>query len=330
MDFMRSLRKFLRSKSMSLIYVTAVVFIIFYLINGNYLTRDNFRGIMNTMGVTGIIAVGIAFLLMGGGINLGAGAEGCFGAILVALSMQAGVPWPLALLIGLLFGMCAGLINSFFINVLNFPGFITTLALASMYGGVGLVITNGANIGINAMPFLSIGTGALFNFIPIPFVIMACITIIYGIILNKTRFGRSILMCGGNRAAARLAGLNPKKINTILYMNSGMLSALAGCVLAARMHFASPSALGSSTLDAITAAVLGGVSFLGGGGSISGIFLGIFLLTSFNNGLVVIDLDAYWQLVSQGAVLIIALGVDFFSTKARATAIKKASVKKAV
>ena len=330
MELVRSLKKFLKSKSMSLIYVTAAVVIFFQIMNHNYLSPDNLRGIMNTMGISGIIAVGIAFLLMGGGINLAAGAEGCFGAVLVGLLMKAGVVWPLALLFGLLFGMCAGLINSLFVNKLNFPGFITTLGMASMYTGIGFVITEAANVAVNVLPFLQIGSSTLFSFIPMPFVIMVCITIIYGFILNKTRFGRSILMCGGNRAAARLAGLNPKKVSTILYMNSGMLSVLAGSVLAARMHQAAPSALGGATLDAITASVLGGVSFMGGSGNISGIFLGILLLTAFNNGLVVIDLNAYWQLVSQGAVLIVALCVDFFSTKARIASMKRAAVKKMV
>ena len=324
-----SAKKLLKSNSMSLVVVIIAVFILFQLINHNYLSRDNIRGIMHSMSITGIIAVGVAFLLMGGGINLAAGAEGCFGAIVVALMIQAGVPWPVALLLGLLFGLCAGLINSFFVNILNFPGFITTLGLASMYGGIGLVITKGANIGISIQTYQSIGTSTIFNFIPMPFVIMVCIVVIYGFILNKTRFGRSILMCGGNRAAARLAGLNPKKINTILYMNSGMLSILAGSVLAARMHFASPTALASSSLDAITAAVLGGVSFLGGSGRIVGIFLGILLLTSFSNGLVVIDLDAYWQLASQGGVLIVALSVDFFNTRGKLASMKKAKVKNA-
>ena len=124
-------------------------------------------------------------------------------------------------------------------------------------------------------------------------------------------------MCGGNRSAARLAGLSPKRITTVLYMNCGMLSTLAGSLLAARMHSASPSALAGGAIDAITASVLGGVSFMGGGGSIPGMFLGVLLLSSFNNGLLVIGMDAYLQLVSQGGLLIIALCVDFYNTRAR-------------
>ena len=131
-------------------------------------------------------------------------------------------------------------------------------------------------------------------------------------------------MCGGNRSAARLAGLNPKKTTTILYMNIGMLSVFAGTLLASRMHSASHEALSSSAIDAITAAVLGGVSFMGGSGSILGLFLGALLLNAFSNGLVVIGMTPYWALVMQGMVLIIALSLDYYSTKARDASLKKA------
>ena len=134
-------------------------------------------------------------------------------------------------------------------------------------------------------------------------------------------------MCGGNHSAARLAGLNPSKTATILYMNSGMLSTIAGALLASRMHSASHEALSSSAIDAITAAVLGGVSFMGGSGSISGLFFGTLLLNVFSNGLVVIGMTAYWQLVLQGLVLIIALSLDYYSTKARDASLNRARIK---
>ena len=320
-------KRFLKSKSMSLVIVIIAVVAFFYIMNPNYLGRDNVRGIMNAMSMTGIVGVGTALLLMGGGINLAAGSEGCFGAIFVAVLISTGLPWPLAILLGLVFGMCAGLINSFFVNKLNFLGFIATLGMASVYTGFSLIVTMSVPVPISDQSFWGLAEYAVFGFIPMSFAIMICIMIIYGFILNKTRFGRSILMCGGNRSAARLAGLNPKKTTTILYMNSGMLSTIAGSLLASRMHSASHEALSSSAIDAITAAVLGGVSFIGGSGSISGLFFGTLLLNAFSNGLVVIGMTAYWQLVLQGMVLIIALCVDYYSTKARNASLKKARIK---
>ena len=248
-------------------------------------------------------------------------------ALLIAMMMRGGLPWPLALFIGMLFGMCGGLINSFWVNKLNFFGFIATLGMASIYTGLGLIITLNTPVPISNQAFWSVAEYALFGYFPMSFVIMICIMIIYGFILGKTRFGRSILMCGGNRQAARLAGLNPKRTTTILYMNSGMLSTIAGSLLASRLHSAAPDALGSSALEAITASVLGGVSFVGGSGRISGVFFGTLLLNALTNGLVVIAVPTYWQLVLRGMVLIIALCLDYFSNRARDASLRRSRIR---
>ena len=324
------LKRFSKSKSMSLVIVIVALVIFFYVMNPNYLGRNNVRGIMTAMSLTGIVGIGTAMLLMGGGINLAAGAEGCLGAIIIALLMRAGLPWPLAMLLGLMYGMCTGLINSFFINKLNFFGFIATLGMASVYTGIALLLTMSVPIPISNQSFWRLAEYDVFGFFPMSFAIMICIMVLYGFILNKTRFGRSVLMCGGNRSAARLAGLSPKKTTTILYMNSGMLSTIAGSLLASRLRGASHEALSSSALDAITAAVLGGVSFMGGSGSISGLFFGTLLLNAFSNGLVVIGMTAYWQLVLQGMVLIVALCLDYYSTKARIASLKRARIRQSV
>ena len=314
---------------MTLIYVAAVIVVFFYLMNSSYLSRNNLMGMMSSISFTGIMAIGVSFLMMGGGINLASGPTGCFGAVIVALLMLKGLPWPLALLSGLMFGAVAGLVSSFFINRLGLMDFITTLSLSFMFNGLATYFSENNNVPIANQFFWQIGSYLLFGFIPMPFVIMLFFMIVYSFILNKTRLGRSILMCGGNSAAARLAGVNPKKIKTILYINCGLFSVLSGSVLAARMHNASPTALSSSTLDAITASVLGGVSFGGGGGSMSGLLIGVILLTLINNGLVVIDIYSYWQLVTQGAVLIVALCIDYLSTRARVSSMKKATMKNA-
>jgi ribose/xylose/arabinose/galactoside ABC-type transport system permease subunit len=321
-------RRLARSKSAMLIYVCIAVFAVFTLINPNFIGKDNIRGMMNNMSLSGTLGVGMALLLMGGGIDLAAGAEGCFGAILVALIMKSGIPWVPAMLIGLVFGVAAGALNAFFVNGLNFMGFIATIAMSSIYSGIGLVITKNSNIAISDQAFWEIGSATLFGVIPVPFIITIALIVIYGFILSRTRFGRSVLMCGGNRQAARLTGINPKRVTTILYMNCGMLSTLAGGVLAARMHNASPTAVSTGSLDAITAAVLGGVSFMGGGGNIVGLLIGIILLNGFKNGLVVVQLPDYWKIVAQGGLLIAALCVDYFNERSRAKALKAA--KKAV
>ncbi|MDR1590062.1 MAG: ABC transporter permease [Oscillospiraceae bacterium] len=325
MENMSAAKRLLRSKLFSLAAVTAVVVLIFYLIRRSYLGVDNIRGILNSMSLSGTIGVGMACLLIGGGVDLAAGAEGCFGGVMVALLIsKAGAPWPVALVAVILIGAAIGAFNAFLINVLNFMGFIATIGVSSMLQGIINIITKARNISISDRGFWSIGTVAVANLFTLPFMIMAALVVVYGIILSRTRFGRTVYMCGGNRRAARLSGLNPKKISTILYINCGALASLGGAILAARMHSGSPKAVLGSELDAITAAVLGGVSFMGGAGNMGGCFIGLLLLCSFNNGLISVKLASYWTIVAQGVLLIAALIADYFNVRARARELKAA------
>jgi ribose transport system permease protein len=318
-------KRIIRSKLFSLSVVTAVVIAMFYMLRRSYLSAGNIRGILNSMSLSGTIGVGMACLLIGGGVDLAAGAEGCFGGVMIALLIsKAGVPWPLALAIVVLIGCAIGAFNAFLINVLNFMGFIATIGVSSMLQGLINIITKARNISISNRGFWSIGTIAVARVFTLPFLIMVALVVIYGVILARTRFGRTIYMCGGNRWAARLSGLNPKKITTVLYINCGALASLGGAILAARMHSGSPKAVLGSELDAITAAVLGGVSFMGGAGNMGGCFIGLLLLCSFNNGLTSANLESYWTIVAQGALLIAALVVDYFNGRARTREMKAA------
>jgi ribose transport system permease protein len=146
---------------------------------------------------------------------------------------------------------------------------------------------------------------------------MLVLLIVYGVILSATGFGRRIYMTGGNANAARLAGINPKRITTILFINNGVIACLAGTILASRMAMGSPSGVTGSDLDGITAAVLGGIAFTGGAGNMVGVFFGILLITSFQNGLVVANLDSYYQVTAKGVLLIAALILDYYREKAR-------------
>jgi ribose/xylose/arabinose/galactoside ABC-type transport system permease subunit len=189
------------------------------------------------------------------------------------------------------------------------------------------VLTDNQNIPISNQAFWHVGTFAIFNVFPLPFVIMLVLIAAYGFLLSRTQFGRNIYLVGGNRQAARLSGLNPKAISSLLYINCGAISALGGAVLAARMHSGAPTAVLGTELDAITAAVLGGVSFMGGSGGMIGCFIGLLMLNCFNNGLTVVDVQPYWQIIAQGALLIVALVVDFFNERSRLKALKTRNVK---
>jgi ribose transport system permease protein len=311
------MRAFAKSKGMTLLVVTVIVFVSFWIINPNYVSWDNLRGIMYSMSLTGTITCGMACLMMSGAIDLASGAEGMMGGIIIAYLLRGGVPWPVALIIALICGGCFGLINAFFSNVMNFMPFIATIAMSSVYQGVAGAVTTNQPIMITNQAFWNLGSINIWIF-PLPFVIMIALLLIYGTLISSTKFGRKMLYCGGNRMAARLAGLNYKKITTIMFINNGAIAVLGGSILASRMHNGSMSAVIGAEMDGMTAAIIGGVSFLGGGSSgMAALFIGILMLNCFKNGLLIINLDAYWQVVANGGLLIIALIVDFVREKRR-------------
>jgi len=311
------LKKLLRSNNAVLLLVTVVVILVFYIRNHNFLSFENIRSIMNSMTFVGILTIGMGMLLIGGEVDLSSGAIACFAGLVLAMLINAGVPWGIALVLTVIFGILCGLINAFFINKLGFMNFIATLGLMSVYQGFVALITHNKNMAVVPEGVGVIGSTLLFGVIPLPFFIFVVIVVIYAFVLKRTSFGRSVFMCGGNRRAARLCGINPVRLSTILYANNGMLAAIAGAILTARMHTASPVAGSSGAVDAITAAVLGGVSFLGGSGTMAGCFIGVLLLQSFDAGLTAVGFPSYWQIVVRGCLLVLALYLDFVSTRAR-------------
>lgn len=312
----------IKSKEFTLIIVWVVVILLFWVINKNYLSVNNIKNIFNSVFVMGTISVGMSCLLISGQIDLSAGNTGMMSGIVIAFLLQGGIPWVPALIITLAFGAVTGLINAVFVNGLNFMAFITTLAVSTVYSGLSLVLTNAQSIPIGNKSFWALGSINVLGIFPLPFFITIVLLVVYGFILSSTRFGRRIYMAGGNANAARLAGINPKKITTILFVNNGAIASLAGCLMASNMHVGSTTAITGTDLDAITAAVLGGISFMGGGGNMFGVFIGLMLLTSFQNGLVVIGLDSYIQVIAKGVLLIAALTLDFFRERARLKSLK--------
>jgi len=305
---------------MLLVYITIVIILIFFFINNNFLSVSSLRGIMQSMALMGIIAVGTACLLIGGGIDLTANFMCLFAGVICAMMIKGGVPWFAALVISVAIGAVIGAINAFLVSKLHMMPFIATIGVGSVMAGVTQAATNLQNVDVPMASFWW-GSNSLFNVFPIPFIIMAILLILYGLMLSKTQFGRNIYLVGGNELAARLAGVNPSKTRTILYINSGALSALAGVVLASRMHTASPQSQSDPLMSAITAAIIGGVAFTGGAGGMLGCFIGLILLNFFNAGLSSLALDSYWTITASGLLLIIALAVDFLNERSRLKAL---------
>jgi len=317
----KSIRKFAREKGFALLLVLIAVITLFQIINKHYLSVNNIRNILIAASLSGTLAVGIGCMLIAGMPDLSAGAVGCMGGLLMALFLRSGMGWVPAMVLSLIYGAIAGAMNAFFINQFRMMPFIATLAMSSVWRGMGNIITDNQSIAISNVVFNNIGSTWVLG-MPLPFVIMLCLYIIYGLILKYTKFGRSIYMVGGNRMAARLAGISIKKVMTILMINCSVIASLGGAILAGRMHSAHPSSVHGTQLTGIIASCLGGISFGGGAGGMLGGFIGLMLLNFFNNGLTIAGLSSYWQIVASGLLLILALTVDYINGRVRLRVLK--------
>ena len=314
MESVKGLKKFFNQKMVSLLFLLIVIIVAFsVLTKGGFLHPINIRTILNLMAVTGLLTLGAGCLIIYGCIDLSTGATGTFCGIMMPLLIQAGAPWPIAVIAGLMLGMLVGAINAVLVNAAGFQSFIATMAMASVVNGVTFVFCKGVAIPVKNAVITYVGTGRLFDIIPIPIPIMVACFIIYGLLLSKSKFGRSVYLLGGNAQAARLSGLRPVRTSYILFMNSGMLAALAGMLLAARMKSGTTSGISGAQFTGITAAMLGGISFGGGSGNFAGVFVGLLIVTAFNNGLSVLGVLAYWQTVASGALLLFALTLDYLN-----------------
>lgn len=271
----------------------------------------NLINILRQVSIVGIAAVGGTLVMLTGGIDLSAGAViGISGMMLAQLlKMYPGYTVPLVILV-LVICAVIGLINAFFINELKIPPLIVTLGvMTSLRGGVYLTADRG--LPVFGFTFKSLGQGVVYG-VPVPVIIMALVFIVGGVFLRYTRYGRYVYGVGGNEEASRLSGVNVKAIRYMVYSIAGLMSGLAGLVLLSRIHSAQPRAGTGYEMDIITAVVLGGVSITGGEGRISTVVMGVLIMGVLTNGLILINVNEYWQQVIKGLVLIAAVGFDRF------------------
>ena len=307
-------KKITKSDLSSLILIMIVIIAFFTAMNVNYFSLRNLINILFSASTVGIVAVALSFLIISGGIDLSPGAVAAFSGVLAALLMKNGFHPLLAAFVCLMVAAVIGFVNSLLINYLKIESFIVTLAGMSIYTGLAFILGNGRSIGILDAGFIFFGGGSILG-IPISIYVFAVIFIIFLIILNRTRFGRMLYMIGGNEAAARLAGINPVRIRTMLYMLTPVMGCLAGLILSGRMNSGQPTAMAGLAFAGITAGVVGGVRFGGGRGTLVGMLVGLLLIEAFNNGIAVLGVRSFWQQVASGLLLVVALMVDYLRNK---------------
>jgi ribose transport system permease protein len=300
------------AEKITLVMAFLIVIIVFSFLNPNYFSVVNLMNIFVACSLMGFVAIAETYLIIAGQIDMSAGALAAFAGVFVGNLLKANVSPVLVVILALLIGVATGAFNAALINIWNIQPFIATLATMSIMRGFAYIICDGKPIGISNSAFINIGTGRVFNIIPLPVIILVIAFIISGFILARTYFGRSIYVIGGNPYAARLAGINPVATRYKLYIISGCLASLAGLVLSARMNSGQPSAANGVEFDAITGVVLGGTAFTGGVGTMLGTLIGMLFLQSFNTGLVMLNVQVFWQNVAKGVLLVVALVFDFY------------------
>lgn len=303
-----------RSNEIMMLAVLVLVIAFFSIMNKHYLSYTNMTNILLAASTIGLLAIGETYLIIAGHIDLSSAHIAALFGVWAALLINRGVPWFLTILIVVLCSCVVGLFNSGLVNIFGLQPFIATLAMSSVCQGFAFLICEGKSVPVNDKVFVKMGSMKIAGF-PFPAILMVILFVIFGFILARTVFGRSVYMIGGNSTAAHLAGLNPKAISTVLYVISAMIAAFAGVLMTAKMHSGQPAGGSGAEFDAITAAILGGVAFSGGKGNLAGCFIGLLIMECFNNGLTVMNVSSFWQIVAKGLLLIAALIFDFFRRK---------------
>lgn len=276
------------------------------LLSDRFLQPSNWVNILRQASISSIIAVGMTYVILTAGIDLSVGSVLALTAVISADLMQKGRPVPLAMFVSLALGAILGMINGVIITRGHIPPFITTLGMMTVARGLALSYTQGKPITELPKAFDFIGAGTI-GPVPMPIIIAALTFIPAYILLTRTLLGQHIYALGSNPVAARLAGINVGRRIVFVYALSGLLSALAGLLLIARLDSAQPILGQGYEFDAIAAVVVGGTTFSGGEGGLAQTLLGALLIVVLGNGLNLLNVSPLWEQVVKGTVIALAL-----------------------
>jgi len=276
------------------------------LLSDRFLTAPNLINILRQASINGIISVGMMLVILTAGIDLSVGSILALTVVVTADLMHQGVPVTLAVAAGLGIGGSLGFINGLLVSKVRVPPFIATLGMMSFARGLALAYTGGKPITGLDEGFRFLGTGVVAS-IPMPVIIAFFVLLVGYLLLDKTRIGTYLYALGENREAAYFSGIATGFYTKFVYTASGMLAALAGMILIARLDSAQPVIGRGYEFDAIAAVVIGGTSLAGGEGKISGTLLGVLIIAMLNNGLNLINVSSFYEQIVKGVVIALAL-----------------------
>jgi ribose transport system permease protein len=293
--------------------------LLFYYLNPIFLSPNNIATMLRSMSFTGVIALGMVFLMVSGEFDLSVGSTAGLCAI-VCSYMMVNFKWAIfpAVMAGLATGAAVGAVNAFVVLKMEVPAFIATLGMLNIAKGLNYLISKGYTIYPLPKEINDFGVAQPLN-ISWSFFIFIGMAIVFDQILRRTVHGRKLYAVGGNKEVANLAGINVKWIKASGFVLVGMMAGLAGMLLMARIVTGQPTIGLGWELNVVAGVVIGGVSLWGGSGTIAGAVIGLLIMQVVNNGLIVINVDPYWQTVVIGAIMIIAVFIDLIRRRAKAT-----------
>ena len=286
-----------------------ILYTVFTIANSRFLSLANFMNIFQQVAVVAIAAFGMTWVILLGEIDLSVGSIIAVAGMVGAQSLALGTGFPAALLITIIAGAILGAVNGLLTARLLLPSFIVTVATMSIYRGLVSLPTGGAPLMISDPNWQAIGAS---HFLGVPLIIWILLVLFLAnhIALSMTVFGRETYLTGGNREAALYSGIRVNRIKIIIFTLSGVMSAIAGILLSSRLYSAQTNAGLSYELDAIAAAVLGGTSLSGGVGTMPGTLIGALIIGVLNNGMNMLSVPYFYQLIVKGVVIIIAVWLD--------------------
>jgi len=283
----------------------------------NFATFSNAMNILRTNSVLFVTAVGLSFVIISQGLDLSVGSMVALGGVLLAMMLAAGTPAPLAVVLCVLFcSLMGALINGGLIAYGGFNFFVVTLAMMQLLRGAALVLSNGLPVSTIEHPLIQYLGDGFVGRVPVPVIIAVLAGVIGYVVLGWTRFGRSVYGVGGNETAARLAGVDVKRVRLAVYTISAFTAGIGAVMLTGRLTSSQPvSGAAGLELSAAAAVLLGGASFAGGSGTIAGTAIGVVFLGVLANGITLAGVPSYWQGIATGLVLVAAIALDRLRSK---------------
>lgn len=308
------MKKIIKSKEFAVFLVLMVLIVFFGIASPQFMKARNFFNIAKQIATVGICSVGFSFVLITGGIDLSVGYQISLDIVVTAVLMNSfGVHWALACIIGMVMGTAIGLINGLLIVETHVAPLIVTLSMMTILKGVSFLITNGLAIFKFNETFVALGQGTIAGIVPISLLFLLSIILIGIFILNKTIYGRYFYAIGNNVEAAKLSGVNVKRVQLMAYGLCGFFTSIGAILMLARMNSAQSSTGDGYEFKCLTACVVGGVSSNGGKGTVLGAIIGCLIVGVLENGLAIMNVNEYIQEVIKGFVLLVAVVYDTMS-----------------